>query len=77
MMLMDPTTIAAIIGSVTGVLALLMYFIKIGGIITKVNALWDKDIPTQLDELNTKTKTLWEKDIPEQLKELSNRARIT
>ena len=70
---MDPTTIAAIIGSVTGVLALLIYFIKIGGIITMVNTLWEKNIPEQLKELSTRTNTLWEKNIPEQLKELSTR----
>ncbi|GEM_PF-5354103 len=67
---MDPTTIAAIIGSVTGVLALLMYFIKIGGIITKVNTLWEKDIPEQLKELNTKTKTLWAVYVEDRLRGL-------
>ena len=67
---MDPTTIAAVIGGITGVVAILMslfmYIFKFGGIVTKINELWTAKIPERV----AKIETLRDAKIPEQLRDI-------
>ncbi|MDI6885241.1 MAG: HEAT repeat domain-containing protein [archaeon] len=70
---MDPTTIVAVIGGITGVVAILIslftYIFKFGGIVTKINELWEAKIPEQLREINVKLNTIWKVYVEDQLRE--------
>jgi hypothetical protein len=64
---LDLTTIVAIIGAITGVAALLAYIFRLGGIVTRINTLWEAKMPERLSAMETKLNALWQANIPEKL----------
>lgn len=65
---MDFIITAVLIGSVPGIISLLAYMIKMGGLVTKVDTLWNAEIPEKLGVIEVRLNTLWKTYVEDQIK---------